>query len=444
MKKQYLYIAINFFLFSSCSSQLDNVNPKNGILPEQLTTDDIGKLRNGLYAQMEQVMFNFAFDFDKRADHFRSGPGFSLVDPVNMTPSDDDVLTLWRSAYNRMADVNFLLETLETTGNTSATAQTIKGEALYFKACLYYNLVSRWGGVPIMNKRTFDAIPRSTEDDVWKQIISDLKVSESLLPDISNKFFVSKQAVQALLAKVFLATGDKTNAILYADLVINSNKFALTMDENGYASNFIANSVSKEIIFGFINTNVNNKKLYYQFVNDIDGTWNYAPDLKIFTSLYEDTPLKVGDIRKKAVFSSENTRIIKFPNGKSGQQLVTTTNPDQTPVIIARLPEMYLIKAEALGKVASNKSVLTIYLTARYSKPQSADLILGLSDIDFQNFILNEKQREFYGEGYFWYELKRTKRIDLLPSLKGRNQLLYYPIPQVEKDLGGYTQNQGY
>ena len=64
--------------------------------------------------------------------------------------------------------------------------------------------------------------------------------------------------------------------------------------------------------------------------------------------------------------------------------------------------------------------------------------------MEFQNLILDERQREFYGEGYRWFDIKRTKRLDLLPSLNGRDYLLYYPIPQLEIDLAKYTQNLGY
>ena len=441
--KKYFSILLLIFLAGSCSQKLDELKPRHAIEQDDLSGDDIGKLRNGVYAQAEQGLFSFAFDFDRRADNFRGGPGFSLVDPVNMVPSDGGVLSLWRSAYNRIADINFLLETLDKSAVTPAN-QTIKGEALYFRGLFYYILVTRWGGVPILTSRTFEAIPRSTEAASWKQVTDDLKAAEALLPDITNKFYVSKQAAQALLARVYLATGDKPQAIIYADLVINSNKFQLATDANGYATNFIAASTSKEIIFGSINSNVNSKKLFYQNVNDIDPTWDFSPDLDRFTNLYANSPGRTGDKRKTAVFSADNTRIIKFPNGKSGQQLVATANADATPVIVSRYPEMLLIKAEALGPGTAAEALLAPYFSARYTSPPTAGTITAMNNIDFQNLLLDERQREFYGEGYRWYDIKRTNRIDLLPSMAGRNYLLYYPVPQVEIDLAHYSQNPGY
>lgn len=434
----------------SCSKKLDDIKPRNAILQEQLTDADIGKLRNGVYAQVEQGVFNFAFDFDVRANNFTGGPGFSLVDAVNMIPSDVGILSMWRNAYSRIADVNFLLETLEKSPTATTEKQTYKGEALYFRALLYYHLVTRWGGVPILVSRGFDIIQRSEEKQVWDQIKTDLLAAESLVPDFSTKFLVSKQAIQSLLARVYLAINDKPNAIVYSDKVLNyataTSKFALTTDANTFATNFTAGTISKEVIFAFVNSNTNNRKLYYSFVNDVDPTWNYSPSADIYSNLYNNslTPTRIGDKRKTAVFSSDNTRIIKFPNGKSGQQLVTTSNADATPVIVSRFSELFLIKAEAQGVGADAAVTLAPYLVARYTTPPSPATVGSLSTTDFENLILDERQREFYGESYRWYDIKRTNRLDLLPSLMGRNYLLFYPIPQAEKDLTGYTQNPGY
>lgn len=447
--KLYFLFALAF-IAAGCSKQLDEIKPRNAISQDELKDADILKLRNGVYAQVEIGIFGFTFDFDRRADNLRGGPGFSLVDPVNMAPSDAGVLSMWRNAYNRIADVNFLIETIDQSPNQTAEKQTIKAEALYFRALLYYHLVTRWGGVPLLTTRTFDIVQRSTETEVWKQITGDLLAAETALPDFTNKFFVSRQAAQALLARVYLSVNDKANAIVYADKVLTygttTAKFALAADANGYATNFIANTTSKELIFGFVNSNTNNRKLFYQTVNDVDPTWDYSPALNLFTGLYADgtSPVRTGDKRKTAVFSSDNTRIIKFPNGKSGQQLVTTSNADATPVIVSRYSEMYLIKAEALGAGAAAEAALSAYFTARYTVPPVAGTIATLNAANFQNLILDERQREFFGESFRWYDIKRTNRLDLLPSLAGRNYLLYYPVPQVERDLAGYEQNAGY
>jgi hypothetical protein len=104
---------------------------------------------------------------------------------------------------------------------------------------------------------------------------------------------------------------------------------------------------------------------------------------------------------------------------------------------------MYLIKAEAMGP-ASGAAALTPYFTARYRTPPTPAAIASLSASQYQDLILNERFREFFGEGYKWYDIKRTGRTDLLTTWAGRDYLLYYPVPQTEIDLAGYTQNPIY
>ena len=104
---------------------------------------------------------------------------------------------------------------------------------------------------------------------------------------------------------------------------------------------------------------------------------------------------------------------------------------------------MYLIKAEALGATAG-LSVLKEFMNKRYA---TVSLPSSMTDTEFQNLILDERHRELYAEGQRWYDLKRTNRLDLFSSLNGRDYLMYYPVPQSERDLAGeanYPQNPGY
>lgn len=440
----FLIITSLFIFGTGCKKQLDSIRPKNAISQDALTDADISKLRIGMYAQMENLVYAYFFDFDARGENFREGPAFSLIDPVNMSPSDATVLSLWRSAYTTLNRVNFLIESINSSAEPSAY-NTIKGEALYFRGLLYYNLVTRWGGVPILTERTYNAVQRATEADVWNQVKKDLLEAETLSAEFTNRFYVSKAAVAALLAKVYLATGDKTNAITYSDKVLSSSaNFALATDAIGYASIFVSGNTGKETVFAFANNNTSNIHPFYQLVNDVDPTWNYSPALNLYNNLYSDKDIASGDKRKAAVFGSNNTRLIKFPNGVAGQQLVNTTEPNFTPVVVSRIAEMFLIKAEAQGEGANAAVTLNSYFYARYGTPPATNVIAALSGQAFQNMILDENRREFYGEGHWWYDIKRTGRKDLLTSLAGRNHLLYYPVPQTERDLAGYTQNDGY
>lgn len=63
------------------------------------------------------------------------------------------------------------------------------------------------------------AIGRSTVEDCYTQVISDLKASENLLSDAKRDGYATKSAAQAYLARVYFQKNDFANAYAYADLI---------------------------------------------------------------------------------------------------------------------------------------------------------------------------------------------------------------------------------
>ena len=77
----------------------------------------------------------------------------------------------------------------------------------------------------------------------------------------------------------------------------------------------------------------------------------------------DNTLSRKGDVRLKATFTSQDAnRVIKYPNGT--YQLAETSDYTCTPVVISRISEMYLIKAEALGKT-NGAAALVEYMKKR-------------------------------------------------------------------------------
>ena len=417
----YLLCSICLLWMTGCSGILDDMRPKDQIPQDMLSESDLEKLLNGVYAEMEELVFKFYMDGDVKGENFKAGPGFSMNDPMLMAPSSKEVLSQWQKCFTALKQVNFLVETYEASSNKeSQVVKQTGGTGYYFRALIYYHLVTRWGGVPILRKRTYDVVPISPETEVWSFIKEDLAKAEGLLSDLK----------------------DYTNAAAYADKVITKSNFALSTTSVEYAQAFVSNSSSKELVFALANKRSTSLLLFYQTVNDIDPTWDYSPSTECYSHLYDDTAVKSKDIRAKAVFGADNSRIIKFPNGSTGQ-FVTNEQPSQTPIVVTRVAEMYLIKAEALGAV-NGLATLKEFMNKRYA---TVLLPSNMTDIEFQNQILDERHRELYAEGQRWYDLKRTNRLDLFSSLNGRNYLMYYPVPQSERDLAGeenYPQNEGY
>lgn len=437
-------VCVASLFLSNCADQLDDIRPRNQITQDKLNESDLGKVVNGVYAAMEDFVYDYYLDGDIKGENFEAGPGFGLIDPMQMTASDGNILSLWQRAFSTLRQVNFLIESCEENSSPESKAiQTAAGTGYYFRALIYYNMAIRWGGVPILRKRTTDVVPVSAEAAVWSFIFEDLRKAEQLLPDFSNKYYVSQSANDALYAKAYLSMGDKANAIAYAQKVIDKPNFALATSSEEYSEPFIYNTNSKEIVFALANARTTGLLLFYQHTNDVDATWEYAPAAGCYASLYEDRAEKTGDIRAQSLFGAQNTRILKFANGQPGQ-FIANPNPNQSPIVAARIAEMYLIKAEAQGNTNEGKQTLQTFLDNRYA---TVNLPATLTDVEYQNTILDERHREFFGEGLRWYDLKRTNRLDLFKSLNGRSYLMYFPIPQNEIDLAGkenYPQNPQY
>lgn len=128
-------------------------------------------------------------------------------------------------------------------------------------------------------------------------------------------------------------------------------------------------------------------------------------------------------------------------------------------VMVLRLAEMYLIKAEAELGTGDKASALTTINTLRAKRAISGkdNSIAGPVDI---NTILDERAIELCGEQQRWFDLKRTKT--LISRVKAYNaqasanikDIHYYrPIPQAQMDAvtnksttagSGFWQNDGY
>lgn len=157
---------------------------------------------------------------------------------------------------------------------------------------------------------------------------------QSLLPEFTDRFYVSLSVCDALNAKVCLALKDYTNAAIYADRVITKSNFALSTTSAEYANAFISNSNSKELILLWpINAARDCFSISLLMILTRHGIILLLPiAIVIFMPILQS---KSRIFVPKQLFGADNSRIIKFPNGSTGQ-FVTNEQPSQTPIVVAR------------------------------------------------------------------------------------------------------------
>lgn len=445
---------------SSCS-WLDVPAPKDQIPVDKLTDGDLALLTNGTLHQYEAFLNNLWFEGDYLAENFKGGPGFSYADIHGETQSASAKipLTRWQYCYEKLNYANLLIKSaLEASNQESDAVRTALGTGYLFRAMIYSGLVQRYGGVPIIKvSGSTEIVPRSSEAEVWEMIDGDLKAAEELLGGYSSFAYPSKEFCKAFRAKTLLWMGRDDEAISLASDVIGSGLFSLNSTSTDFASMYINGTSNREIIFAPINIRMTDFIRIYEKVNDTDGSYSYSPTDECYGSLYADDAMRTSDIRKAATFSAEDPKpVIKFPNGQSGQFI---SNPDasQSPLMCMRLADVYLIKAEAQwakGDLAGARTTMVEFLEKRYA---TVNIPASLGKDGLEALILDENRREFYAEGHRWFDIKRiglrhhaadfSTWIDTQYSeWNGRDFLMYWTIPQDERDKAGgaYTQNPGY
>lgn len=98
------------------------------------------------------------------------------------------VLNIWNKAYRWIYRMNVFIKKME--GGTQMSDEyknRLLGEVYYLRAWAYYNLIQRYGGVPIIKDPcaiddNFDLV-RDNLDDCYDFIMEDLEKAESLVPE---------------------------------------------------------------------------------------------------------------------------------------------------------------------------------------------------------------------------------------------------------------------
>lgn len=141
-------------------------------------------------------------------DHYERGG-----EPLN------DIRDVWARAYAGIRIANMVLEKMDDVPWTSAQDPgRIKGEMFFIRGFLYFELIKRFGGVPLVDRAygIFENIdlPRNTYDECRDFILADLDQAIQLLPDEynnSNYGRATKGAAMALRARLLLFAASRLN-----------------------------------------------------------------------------------------------------------------------------------------------------------------------------------------------------------------------------------------
>lgn len=348
---------------------------------------------------------------------------------VRYTPSSTK--GLWSTAYYVILSCNSVINTLDKEDNgidaTEAQKNNIKAECLFLRALAHFDLVRTYAmpynyaiaagtkepaclGVPVVLTVDAQAQPaRATMADTYKQIVDDLLEAERIIDpsyvrsggsDAYAKVTIT--AIQALLSRVYLYSENWQGAADYATKVINSGKYSMwTADKVKDGAGNVWREEPRtagEVIFevycnttqtyGTGNENVCGMSSYNGY-----GDCGASADL---LNLYED-----GDVRKTLVSPDESGNAL-FTMKYFGKGLGTI---DAANIVILRLSEMYLNRAEAILHGASVAGASAADDLAIVAKNRNATPLQPT----LANVYL-ECAKEFAWEAHLWFDLARTGR----------------------------------
>lgn len=158
---------------------------------------------------------------DRQGDNFYAQRNLSMA----MTESTNaDQINAFGDQYKLIRELNYFIATIDKyAGNfTENEVKTWKGEMYCLRAFAYYQMVKRYGGVPIVED-VIDPVgkdvsvvnqPRNSEEECWKRISADFDQAISLLP-------VSSPAQGRVNKNV--AYGLKARAMIYAGSIAKYN-----------------------------------------------------------------------------------------------------------------------------------------------------------------------------------------------------------------------------
>ena len=351
----------------------------------------------------------------------------------NWNYTEDGTSGMWSTAYVTIAMANNVIDNLEGKAVGDVTEQdlnNLKAECLFIRAFAHFCNVLTYGqpytyckanstaesddvnylGVPYVYHTDPAGKPaRESVISNYQNIVADLLEAERIIdPDyvatsvrsslVDPAAAVNISTIQALLSRVYLYMGEWQNAADYATKVIDSKKYKMWTAEE-YPTVW-----GKELGEGEVTFEVYGKRTNSAYASWEDLSYLTSPNgsgdpqaAQPLIDLYAE-----GDVRLDTYRTDDNEEsgilwTAKYP-GKGDNAA-----PDCNNVVIFRLSEMYLNRAEAIMRGATVDGATAISDLNMITSNRNAEPYTSVGPVDIQN----ERRKELAWEGHYIYDLGR-------------------------------------
>jgi hypothetical protein len=411
--------------------------------------------------------------------------------------------TYWNDHYYMINLTNTELHVADSLKVKDQASLQNVGEACFFRAYSYFELVKAYGNVPLLNFYYTDPkqalLPASPAATIYALIDSDLNVASQYLPltwavNGSNKYpgRVTKGSANTLWARTYLLRSNWSRVLALTNQVIASNQYSLdanftdiwkdglngagkngpesifemqaNVGANGTNYNGVAWGTSQQVRQGGASVTWNLGWGWNVPTGVLNTAWNNSDPRKQMTILYS------GQFDGGAATGGYGATLPVYAPGSGLDQPMWNKKLYSDPQMraftgeingagaadwinhrILRYADVILMNAEAsneTGNGATAEAMLEM-IRARARAGNNAVLphIVDTSQVQMRTAIKNERRWEFAMEGYRFDDLVRWGDAQtVLGSLGYQPKNALYPIPQPAIDLSGgvLKQNPNY
>jgi tetratricopeptide (TPR) repeat protein len=433
---------------AGCSDWLQ-LEPESQLTREEFwqSGDDVEAVVAGIYKEMTGLVEELFKWGDLRGDLFVPGQNISPDDRRVMDGFiyPENGLNRWEQLYRAINFANTVLKFSPLVVERDQTfdeneSRALEAEALYLRSLCYFYLVRIFRDVPLVLEASENDVQDyypavSSEQEIFLQITDDLKISVENLPTSYarleyDKGRATKGAAYALLGDIYLYFEKYQACIDACDQVINSGLYGLVDGEDWFMNFFPGNSNESIFEIQFDKDLNQTNQLYRMFAPTFAGTYPDGNDeFRVSPFFIKEFEIDISDRRGGnrtyysysggGWFSIETTYVLWKYVGTEGAPSTTTgaaatgyrlgNKESDANWIICRYPDILLMKAEALVQQGNFEQALELINMVR-----ARALLEPLTGITNKNMlediILEERAKEFCGEGKRWFDLVRFGR----------------------------------
>lgn len=327
--------------------------------------------------------------------------------------------------YTIIANANVIIANIDNAVGPDTDKKAIKGQAYAYRAWSYFQMVQLFGerfdknganntlGMSLVLEPRTGALPRSTVAETYTQINSDIDQAITLLtglPARPSKSHLNVNVAKGIKARIALT---QQNWVVAAQMAAEARQGFPLMTNAQYMQGF-SDTNNPEWIWGIDHRDDQPTYFYsfYAYLGNFSSTNTRGNPKAIFAPLYNQ--ISNTDVRKQ-LWDPTGTNA-SFPLVAGGTRYPYMTrkfllaNPGNSngDLVFMRSAEMYLIEAEALARQGGQDAAArqALFTLAKQRDPNyTLSTNSGQALIDE---IMIQRRVELWGEGFRFYDLKRT------------------------------------